>query len=148
LISLSCLFVIVLAFLAKRYPFGYQWPLLYSFLSIFFLIAAVSFLFVETSFSNILFTSPMFEAVPLLGEYYPGVGGLSPDDVHRGDIEGLLPSGFVIRGFFGGTSTVVIASETDVMSGGIFKTGTVVVVFGERSPTGTIEAAGVEQLAN
>lgn len=148
LITLSCLFVVALAFLVTRYPFSYQWPLLYSFLGIVFLIAATSFLFVQTSFSNILFTAPIPRGLPLLGEYYPGVGILSPNNVHRGTIEAITTSGFIVASLFGGTSTIVIASETDTAYTGTLGVGDVIVVFGDRSPTGTINAVGIERLTN
>jgi hypothetical protein len=146
LIVLSCLFVVALAFLVMRYPFSYKWPVVYSFLGIGFLIAAASFLFVQTSFSNTFFSSPIPEGLPFLGEYYPGVGVLSPNNVHRGEIEALTSSGFVVEGFFGTTSTVFIASQTDMMFAGPFEPGDVVVVFGNRSVTGTIQAVGIEKI--
>jgi hypothetical protein len=148
LIVLSCLFVVALAFLVMRYPFSYRWPVLYSFLGICFLIAAASFLFVQTSFSNTFFSSPMSEDLPLFGEYYPGVGVLSPNNVHRGQIEVLTPAGFIVEGFFGTTSTVFIASQTDMMFAGPFEPGDIVVVFGNRSATGTIQAVGIEKIGN
>lgn len=148
LITLSGLFVVLLASLATRYQFGYKWPLLYSLLGIVFLILAVSFLFVQTTFSDVLFASSLSRQIPLLGEYYPGVGVLSPNNVHRGEIAQIMPGGFIVEGIFGGTSTIVIASETDMMPEGGLKIGDIVVIFGNRSMTGTIEAVGIEKLDN
>src|SRR6185437_2652081 len=76
LILLSAIFVVVLAFLGKRYQFGYQWPLIYSLLGIIFLVAGMCFLFVQTALYNNLFNSTISHQVPLLGEYYPGIGFL------------------------------------------------------------------------
>jgi len=145
LIALSGLFVIALAFLVKRYPFGYQWPLLYSVLGAFFLVAAVSFFFVQTSFSDALFDS----LVPreLLGEYYPGVGLLAPNDIHRGEVIAVTPYGFIMENLSGGeTSTIIIASGTDLTFLGGLHVGDNIVIFGDRSATGTIQAVGIEKL--
>lgn len=145
LIALSGLFVIGLAFFAKRYPFGYKWPLVYSVLGVFFLIVAVSFLFVQTSFSNALFNAPVPRA--LLGEYYPGVGILAPNDIHRGEIVAVTPYGFLLENLSGSeTSSVVIASETEITFPGLFQVGDNVVIVGDRSATGTIRAFGIEKI--
>jgi len=145
LIALSGLFVIALAFLAKRYQFGYQWPLLYSVLGAFFLIVAVSFFFVQTSFSDALFDSPVPRM--LLGEYYPGVGLLAPNDIHRGEVIAVTPYGFVMQNLSGGeTSTIIIASGTDLTFLGGLHVGDNIVIFGDRSATGTIRAVGVEKV--
>ena len=149
LILLSAIFVIFLAMLVKRYQFLYQWPMLYSLLGVIFLIAAVCFLFIQSSFYNQFFSSGVMEDVPFLGSYYPGFGTLGPNDVHRGVISsGTLTaaSGFILEDNGGGTSTIIIASSTIIPLGPAFEAGDTIVVFGDRSPTGTIYAAGVERL--
>lgn len=146
LIALSCLFIIALAIFAKRYPFGYKWPLVYSMLGVFFLIVAASFLFVATSFSSALFNAPVPRE--LLGEYYPGVGILAPDDIHRGEIVTLTPYGFIVEAFSGtATSGIIIASNTEIAFPGAFQIGDSVVIIGNRSATGTILAVGAEKIA-
>ena len=146
LICLSCLFVIAVAYLVQRYQFGYQWPLAYSFLGIIFLIAGASFIFVQTSFSNAFFTSPIPQELPFLGQYYPGIGILAPSDIHRGAITATTTLGFIMVDFSGRTSTIIIASETDMVLSHIFAPGDVIVVFGDRNMSGTIEAVGIEKL--
>jgi hypothetical protein len=146
LVLLSAIFVIVLAILVKRYQFSYQWPMLYSFLGVVFLIAAACFLFIESSFYNQFFSSSIAEDVPFLGMYYPGFGTLGPNDVHRGIIASTNPDGFVLEDNGGGTSTIFIATSTIVPLGPGFQQGDMIVVFGDRSTTGTIFAAGVERL--
>lgn len=146
LILVSALFIITLALLAQKYSPSYQWPLLYSLLAIFFLVATSSFLFVQTSFSSTLFDAPFFENVPFLHEYYPGVGIFSPNDIHRGAISATTTSGFTMVDFFGITSTVMVDDRTKFPFGDVFTIDDPVVVFGNRNRSGTIMAVGVEEL--
>jgi uncharacterized membrane protein len=146
LILLSALFVVMLAFLAKRYQFGYQWPTLYSVLGAIFLIAAVSVLFIQTSFYDEFFSSSIAQDVPFLGMYYPGFGTLEPNDVHRGIIILTDVKGFVLQDNAGNISNVFVGPSTTVPFGSVFQTGDSAVVFGDRSSTGTIYAVGVEKV--
>jgi hypothetical protein len=146
LILISTIFILTLALLAQRYSPSYQWPLVYSLLGIFFLITASSFLFVQTSFSETLFHTPFFESVPLLHEYYPGVGSFMPRDIHRGTILATTTDGFLLSDVVGTTSTVLISSGTKFPFGNAFSLDDLVVVFGNRSVSGTIVAVGVEEL--
>lgn len=146
LILLSAIFIIFLAVLVKRYHFAYQWPMLYSILGVIFLIAAVCFLFIQSSFYNQFFSSGIAQDVPFLGLYYPGFGTLEPNDVHRGVITLTDTNGFILEDNGGGTSTIIIATSTIVPLGPAFQAGDSIVVFGERSSTGTIFAAGIERL--
>ncbi len=146
LILLSAGFIVVLAWLGRRYSASYQWPLLYSLLGIFFLVSAVGFLFVQTSFSEQFFDAPFLVGMPILSEYYPGIGVFSPNDVHRGTIIRIVPAGFLLQGGFGVTSTVVVNQKTNFPISGSLELNDVIVVFGDRSSTGTILASGVEKL--
>lgn len=149
LIILSAGFIVTLAWLGRRYSSSYQWPLVYSLLGIFFLVSAAGFLFVKTSFSEQFFEDPLFRGIPFLSEYYPGTGMLSPNDIHRGAIIQIIPGGFLLEGGFGVTSTVIVGKGTDFPTGGPnggLELNDIIVVFGGRSPTGTIFAAGIEKL--
>lgn len=146
LILLSAIFIIFLAILVKRYHFAYQWPMLYSFLGVIFLIAAACFLFIQSSFYNQFFSSGIAQDVPFLGLYYPGFGPLGPNDVHRGAIAATDADGFILEDNGGGTSTVIVATSTIIPLGPAFHIGDSIVVFGNRTPSGTIYAAGVERL--
>ena len=146
LILLSAIFVIMLAILVKRYQFAYQWPMLYSFLGVGFLIAAACFLFIQSSFYEPFFGSGIAENVPFLGLYYPGFGTLEPNNVHRGLVILTGKNGFVLQDNAGAISSIVVQSSTIVPMGTVFKVGNTMIVFGDRSPTGTIYAVGVETL--
>jgi hypothetical protein len=147
LVILSCIFVVALAILARRYQLGYQWPFLYSVLGTIFLIAAVCFIFVQTSFYNTFFGSSVSHEIPFLGEYYPGIGILQADDIHRGEVVASSSLGFTMDDSASGTLLVVVASSTQVPFDPTWNPGDMVVVFGDVSPTGTIKAIGVEKIA-
>lgn len=147
LILLTTGFVISLALFGRRYASSYQWPLLYSLLGIFFLVAAASFLFVQTSFSQALFDGPISRDFPFLNEYYPGFGILSPNDIHRGVVIATTTDGFLLEDAMDDrTSSVVLTMATTFPVQGAVKPRDAVVVFGERNASGTILAAGVETL--
>lgn len=147
LVVLSLFFIGVLAFLMKKYPIGNQWPLLYSFLAMLFIVVAASFVFIQTSLYNELFGTAVPQDMPFFGAYYPGVGVLESDDIHRGEITAISGHGFTLRDALGKASPVLIGSASNIPAGITFKIGDMVVVFGDVSPTGTVVAAGVEELA-
>jgi hypothetical protein len=147
LILLSAGFIVLLAWLGWRYSSrSYQWPLFYSLLGIFFLVSATSFLFVKTSFSEQLFDDPLFVGIPLLNSYYPGIGPFAPNDIHRGTIIQIIPGGVLIQGEFGVTSTILIDKKTSFPVSSSLNLNDLIVVFGNRSSTGTILAAGIEKV--
>ena len=86
--------------------------------------------------------------MPFLGEYYPGIGVLSPEDIHRGQIVTTLANGFVFQDASGKTLFVIVQPKTNLPFGAVFKDGDMVVVFGDESATGTIVAIGVEKVAD
>jgi hypothetical protein len=147
LVFLSAVFVVILAILAKRYPFGYKWPLIYSILAIGFLIVGVCFLFIQTSFYDALFNSAVSREIPVLGWYYPGIGFLGPGDIHRGTILADSADGFTMQGMNASIVFVSVASTTNIAPGTFFQSGDVVVVFGNETASGTIFAAGVERIS-
>lgn len=147
LISLTVVFTILLAILVKRFPFGYKWPLIYSLLAIGFLIAAASFLTIQTSLVQKYFMSSAARGVPLFGEYYPGIGVLSPNDVHRGQIVGILPDGFRLQDGLVTPLRVLVSTATVFSPSVGLHEGDRVVVFGlMNEASGTIRAVGVEKL--
>jgi hypothetical protein len=147
LIILSAIFIITLAVLGRRYSFGYQWPFLYSILAAIFLIVGVSFLFVQSASYDELFSiTPVSSQIPFLGTYYPGLGILQSDQIHRGDIISLTDEGFLMSEGPNETSAIIVSSTTK-MPPTAFQPGDMVVVFGNASPTGTVLAVGVQELA-
>ncbi len=148
LIVLSAIFIIALAILGRRYPFGYQWPFLYSILGAIFLIVGVSFLFVQnTSYDQLLGIAPASPQISLLGTYYPGLGILQSDQIHQGEIISLTNNGFMLSDSSGHNAVVMITPSTTLPSVAILQAGAMVVVFGNASPTGTVLAVGVQKLA-
>lgn len=147
LIVLSAIFIITLAILGRRYPFGYQWPFLYSILGAIFLIVGVSFLFVQSaSYDQLFGIAPVSPQIPFLGTYYPGLGLLQSDQIHRGEIVSLTGNGFIINEG-SNQEDMIIVSSTTKLPPAAFQPGDMVVVFGNASPTGTVLAAGVQELA-
>ncbi len=147
LIILSTIFIITLAILGRRYPFGYQWPFLYSILGAIFLIVGVSFLFVQdASYDQLFSITPISSQVPFLGTYYPGLGILQSNQIHRGEIVSLTGDGFIINEGNSQIDTIIVSSTTKLPPAA-FHPGDMVVVFGDASPTGTVFAVGVQELA-
>ena len=148
LILLSAAFIIILAVLVKRYDFAYQWPMVYSILAAFFLVGAACLFFIQSSFYNEFFSSSIAQDVPFLGLYYPGIGPLSSNEIHRGAVVMAGDNGFVFRDSTGAISNVIISSGTIGSFGAVFTAGESIVVFGDRSVSGTIYAVGVAKLGN
>jgi hypothetical protein len=147
LIILSAIFIIALAILGRRYPFGYQWPFLYSILAALFLIVGVSFLFVQsTTYDQLFSITPISPQIPFLGTYYPGLGILQSAQIHRGEIVSLTGNGFILDANDGQVNTIIVTPATKLPPTA-FQPGDMVVVFGNASPTGTVIAAGVQELA-
>jgi len=150
LILLSLGFVVVLAILARRYQFGYQWPLLYSVFAVIFLVTAVCFVFVQTSLYGLFFASSVPQDIPFIGSYYPGIGVLGPENIHRGEIVIATADGFVLLDSSGRVLTVLVGPDTNIPFGAspqaVFRPGELVVVFGDISGTSTVKAIGVQQL--
>ncbi len=147
LVCLSGIFVVMLAILAQRYPFGYQWPLFYSVLGAFFLVGSMSFLFIRTSFYRTFFDSSIPREIPLLSEYYPDGGLLVPANIRRGQVIAVLPDGFVIQGqLLGDTSTILVASDTVFPDNTVIHPGDVVVIFAKSSSGTIVEAGGIEKI--
>ena len=143
LIISSLIFLLVLVILVNHYSFSYQRPLLYSLLGIFLLVTAgslfIAFAPVNTSFLD--YANPSF-----LGGYYRDYGIGEIPDVHRGEVLVLGANGFVLQGMSGGTSSVLfgigISSDTE----NSIKPGDLVIIFGERDASGSIEASAIDRL--
>jgi hypothetical protein len=107
----------------------------------------MSFIFIRSSFYHGFFDSDAPRAIPFLSSYYPEIGEFIPNNVHRGQIVEISPTGFILRDvILAHTSTIFVASDTNYPYGNAYHAGDIVVVFGERSGTGTIQAWGVEDL--
>jgi hypothetical protein len=148
LITLTVIFTVLLAYLARRYGLGHQWPIVYSLLAAGFLIAAASFIGIQTSIFQTYFTSTLARDVPLLGQYYPGIGILAPNDIHRGQIIQSLPGGFLLKDVSGLNYLWILVSSSTAFPGTAVKIGDSVVVVGAASATGTVRAVGIQKLEN
>jgi hypothetical protein len=149
LIFLVAVFIAILAFLMRRYPAAYHWPLVYSLLAIVFLIVGGGLVIAQTSLSQTLFSTGTGQGgVPFLGAWYGGLTVPDLGDVHEGRVVLIMPNGFVIASFRGTTSTVMIVTSTSLLYGSAFSPGDVVVVFGDRGEDGIIRAIGIERLSS
>ncbi len=143
LVFLLAVFMIVLAVLVKRYSFVYKRPAVYLFTGIVAVAVVGGFLITRTSFHKSLFYSARHDDLPILGEFYRGFGMERFDDIHRGMIIEITTNGFVIQDDGGQTSTVIAGPRVYFSSGGVSGVGDDVVIFGERSSSGTITAGGI-----
>lgn len=135
LILLSLIFLLVLIILINHYSFSYQRPLLYSLIVILVIVTGGS-----------LFVSYQRFNPPILENYYSGYGAGELTDVHRGEIVVLASNGFILQGLSGETSTVLFDSGMSPGGESSFRAGDFVVVFGDRDPSGFIEASAIEVL--
>lgn len=146
LVLLSIVFILLLFLLIRRYHFGYHWPLVYSLLAILFVIIGGCLLVIQTSLYEQIFDPEVPQQFPLIGAYDP-LMNISSDNIRRGKIIGITSDGFVLRDIYGRLLPIVVTPHTtNFPFGANFKMGDIVVVFGEWSASGTIQAVGVEKL--
>ncbi len=146
LISLSIVFLVLLAALFRYHPSTYQWPLVYSFLGVLFLILGGGMVVAQPWLSRAIFYEGPYARLPFVGELYRGFGVPELDNVSHDAILATTTGGFVVQNVYTGrTSTVIVSSNTSFPTGNSFTIGELVIVFGIRSSSGTIDAAGVER---
>ena len=146
LVSLSGIFIILLALLVRKYPFAYTRPLLYSLLGIAFLVIAGSFVVAGTSVARALFPYGAAESLPVIGQFYTGFGVPDLGDVHHGQVIAVTPDGFLMQDLRDRTFTVFVVTSTMLREEMPLAPGDDVVVFGGFVSTGTIDARGIEEL--
>jgi len=146
LILLLVIFMVIIGVLAKRYSFVYERPSLYLFIGIVAFVALGGFLIVQVPFHRSLFDSARHGNLPILGGFYRGFGMQHFGDIHRGTIIGTTTNGFIIQDNGGQTSTIFSNAQMHFQPNGVFGIGNNVVVFGERSPSGTINAQGIQPI--
>lgn len=142
LVALLIVFVLILALLVKRYSFVYERPTMYLLIGIVALVALGGFLIAATPFHRTLFDSARSGNLPVLGGLYRGFGMQRFGDIHRGTIVATTTGGFIIQDHGGQTSTVPYGSWGHSEPG----IGNDVVIFGQRTPSGTINAQGIQQV--
>jgi len=149
LIFLLLVFVVILAVLVKRYAFVYERPSLYLFVGIVLIVALGGFLIAETPLHRSLFDSARHGNLPVLGGLYQGFGMQRFGDIHRGTIVQTTTNGFIIEDNGGQTSSVVVIPPMQFPpNGGPGPAmGSDVVIFGDRTPSGTINAQGIQPVA-
>jgi hypothetical protein len=142
LIILLIIFMLILAVMVNKYAVAYEHPAIYLFVGLVVIVGIGGLLIGETPFNNDLMTDSRAGGLPMLGYLYRGYELQSPDDIHRGMIIATTTGGFIIEDDNGQTSTVFfigpMASVTDGPT-----VGNEVVIFGERSPSGTISGQGM-----
>src|SRR5271169_1568998 len=146
LLLLVAVFMVVLGVLAKQYSFVYERPTLYLFIGIVAFIALGGFLIAQTSFHRVLFNSARHGNLPILGGFYRGFDAQRFGDIRRGMIIGTTTHGFIVQDDNGQTSTVFSNQQMHFPPGGVSGIGSNIVIFGRRSPSGTINAAGIQPI--
>ncbi len=144
LISLSAIFIILLAVLIRRYSFGYTRPLVYSLLGILFLIVGGGMIIAQPSFSRAVFSDGPNARVPFVSWFYSGFGVPESINVHHGIVLSTTTGGFILQDLYDRTSSVILDLDTRMPNGNNFDIGETVVVFGNAVGTGTIRAIGIE----
>jgi len=142
LIIFLIVFMVILGVLVKRYSFVYERPAMYLFIGIVAFVALGGFLISATPFHRTLFNAARNGNLPVLGGFYRGFGMQRFDDLHRGMIIGTTTNGLIIQDNGGQTSTVLYGSRMHFSP----NTGNNVVIFGQRTPSGTINASGIQQV--
>jgi len=140
LLLFTILFVVVLEILARFYGFGRRLPLLYSALAIIAFVFIATVVIGKTAFHERMNMRAMDGRLPIMGEMYRNFP--KPQDVHRGRVVEMTPSGFVLTHRNGPTTSVILLPETRLPHKDVFVEGDIVVVFGKKD-TGTVTALGV-----
>jgi hypothetical protein len=143
LLIASCVLLLVLSWLLRRYAFVYRRPLSHMVFISLLVVLGGGFVVAITAFQHDL--SRFAERdIPVLGGFYQAETAY-PAAIHRGTIVVLNNNGaFMIVDGFGVTSTIMPASGTTLLQE--FHVGDIVLVFGRRSPSGVISAFGVERI--
>lgn len=139
---LSLVLLVLLANVLRRYAFAYHQPVFIFLLVIILCITMGGFLVAATSFHKGLLEYAEGN-VPFLGKFYEREVAF-PENVHRGEVVGFTDGGFVIDSGSGITSSVKAANG--VIFIGNIALGNVVLVFGERDASGTINAFGIQRV--
>jgi hypothetical protein len=149
LITLIIMFTLLLEILVRKYSFVYRKPLIVSVLAITALIALCGFAIAQTPFHhNMLMQSRHGGGMPFLGMFYgPQIRPPHEGDVYHGEIVGVFNGGFVLSDIDGeGTTTVYVSPRTRLPYGADFAPGDYVVVVGDGSASGTVQAFGIREI--
>ena len=149
LILLILVFTAVLEVLVRRYAFVYKKPLLASVVGILAFIVLGGFALAQTPLHRRLDLSARRGELPSpLGIVYRGaLRRPPPDDVYRGKVITSVRGGFLMHDENGsGTTTVHIVPHTRLPYGEEFAPGDTVVVQGDETATGTVDAFGVSSI--
>jgi hypothetical protein len=144
---LILIFIIVLEVLARRYAFVYKKPLLTSALGIVVLIVLGGYLLAQTPLHAQLVHLARSGNLPSpAAELYLPPFMMRTDDVYRGVIVSTSPGELVIYDRGAGTTSVRLLPSTQLPQGADFTVGDSVVVIGDKTATGTVDAFGVREV--
>ena len=149
LILFVAIFILILELLVRRYTFVYKKPLVISIVVILALVFLGGLAIAQTPLHRTLMLSARRGDLPpvLNAMYGHPLRTPPPGDMYNGKIVGLLKSGFVIVDEGGaGTTTVIVTPDTRLPYGEDFTLGERVVVVGDSSATGTVQAFGVREI--
>jgi hypothetical protein len=138
LIIVALALIVVLEIFVKRFSFAYRRPILYSVLGIVILAFLGSFLIIKTPFHPELFWRAREGRLPMMGEFYGGLGLPKLTNVHQGIVIGITDEGFSMETPRGELLTVM-ATSTDIQENNR------VVVLGKRGDN-KVEAFDVRKV--
>lgn len=147
ILTLLLVFVLVLEILVRRYAFVYKKPLLASVLVILALVIFGGFAIAQTPLHRqLVILARDGHLPPPFDSLYRPPFTMHPDDVYAGVIVAMTPEGIVIVDRGSSTTTVRITVRTRLPEGAAFMVGDRVVVIGDESASGTIEAFGIRPM--
>ncbi|MGC9968636.1 MAG: hypothetical protein ABSC29_02810 [Minisyncoccia bacterium] len=138
LIVLTLIFTAAVVLLARQYAFAYHRPLIYLLIVIVGFATLINFLVVPPAFHRTI-ADYAGDNLPFISAFYE-FEEMVPSTVHRGEIVAFTNSGFVLQNLGGTVTATVVFATTS------FRTGDVVVVFGDVNASGTIYPFGAEKI--
>ena len=111
LIVLSIVLILALEIFAERLAFVYHRPVMYSLIFIIVAVILASVLVGMTSFHSGLFENSRDHNLPIIGQFYRGLGSPRIHNVHNGVVTELTDNGFNIETPNGETFNVILNSK-------------------------------------
>jgi hypothetical protein len=149
LIILIIILFYLLEYIVKRFSLSYRRPLIYSILITVFLIVVGTYSISKTSLHRALLDSAEKDRLPIAGPLYRRFGHPHFKNIHKGIIIELAPPDrFMLRNQTNELLQIIITPRTRLPRGRSFGVGDLMVVFGERVESSTVEAIGIQKIKN
>jgi hypothetical protein len=147
LIILLISLFLLLEYIIKRSSFSYRRPLIYSILITIFLIVIGTYSISKTSLHLALLKSAEKNNLPVAGPMYRRFGHPNLKNIHKGIITELdPPDHLLLRNQADQILNIIIKPNTRLPREKTFIVGDMVVVFGERTGKGIVEAVGIQKI--